>query len=268
MKTITWKGGARCAVSLGIDLDGETLWLSRDPEHARRPGVLSQGAYGPKVGAPLLLDLLERFALRATFFVPGWIAEQYPELVARIHRMGHEVGHHGYQHEWPDPDRPDEEAARFVQGLEALEHVTGERPVGFRSPAWELTPRTLPLLREHGFLYSSNLMDDLVPYVHDEGIVELPVQWLLDDAPYFMFQTRLPSRPIWPAEQVERAWLEEFRGIYALGGHFNLTVHPQFIGRPGRLRMLERVLAEIFSYPDVWAAPLRDVARYWQETHG
>lgn len=89
MRKVTWKGGARCAVSLGIDVDGETLWLSRDPEHARRPGVLSQGAYGPKVGVPLLLDMLERFAMRATFFVPGWIAERYPDVVARIHRMGH-----------------------------------------------------------------------------------------------------------------------------------------------------------------------------------
>lgn len=268
MRKVTWKGGARCAVSLGIDVDGETLWLSRDPENARRPGVLSQGAYGPKVGVGLLLDLLERFALRATFFVPGWIAERYPEMVARVHRMGHEVGHHGYLHEWPDPDRPDEEADRFVRALEVLERTTGVRPVGFRSPAWELTPRTLPLLREHGFLYTSNLMDDFVPYLHPEGLVELPVQWLLDDAPFFMFQTRPPSRPIWPAELVERAWLEEFRGIYHHGGHFNLTLHPQFIGRPGRLRMLERVLAEILSSADVWVAPLRDVAAYWQEANG
>ena len=268
MRKVTWKGGARCAVSLGIDVDGETLWLSRDPEHARRPGVLSQGAYGPKVGVPLLLDMLERFAMRATFFVPGWIAERYPDVVARIHRMGHEVGHHGYLHEWPDPDAPDAETARFEQGMAALERVTGVRPVGFRSPAWELTPRTLPLLQEHGMLYSSNLMDDLVPYLHPNGVVELPVQWVLDDAPYFMFQTRVPSRPIWPAEFVERAWLEEFHGIYQLGGHFNLTVHPQFIGRPGRLRMLERVLSAVHGYPDVWVAPLRDVAGYWQETQG
>jgi peptidoglycan-N-acetylglucosamine deacetylase len=268
MRTITWKGGARCAVSLGIDLDGETLWMSKDPENERRPGVLSQGAYGPKVGVQLLLEALERFAMRATFFVPGWIAETYPEVVARVHRMGHEVAHHGYRHEWPDPDAPDEEATRFRQGLAALEAVTGERPVGFRSPAWELTPRSLPLLVEEGFLYSSNLMDDLVPYLHPEGIVELPVQWLLDDAPFFMFQTRPPSRPIWPAELVEQAWLEEFHGLYQLGGYFNLTVHPQFIGRPGRLRMLERVLATVLTYPDVWVAPLREVARYWQETHG
>ncbi|TVR93572.1 MAG: polysaccharide deacetylase [Trueperaceae bacterium] len=268
MRRIAWKAGARCAVSIGIDVDGESLWLSKDPENERRPGVLSQGAYGPKVGLPLLLEMLERHALRATFFVPGWVAERYPEVIARAHRMGHEVAHHGYCHEWPDPDDPRGEEARFVRGLEALEHVTGQRPVGFRSPAWELTPRTLPLLREHGMLYSSNLMDDLAPYIHDEGIVELPVQWLLDDAPYFMFQTRVPSRPIWPAEHVERAWLEEFHGLYRLGGYFNLTLHPQFIGRPGRLAMLERVLSRISTYPDVWFASLRDVATYWRDTHG
>ena len=95
----------------------------------------------------------------------------------------------------------------------------------------------------------------------------MPVQWLLDDAPFFLFQTRLPSRPIWPAEWVLKAWQEEFHGIYRQGGFFNLTMHPQFIGRPGRLLMLEKMIRTILTYPDVWIAPLQDVAAYWKENN-
>jgi peptidoglycan-N-acetylglucosamine deacetylase len=233
--------------------------------------VLSQGAYGPKVGVPLLLDLLERFAMRATFFVPGWVAETLPGGDRPRPPHGPRGGRTtATSTSGPTPIVPDEEARpTSSRGSPRSNAVTGVRPVGFRSPAWELTPRTLPLLREHGFAYSSNLMDDLVPYLHPEGLVELPVQWLLDDAPYFMFQTRPPSRPIWPAELVEKAWLEEFHGLYQLGGHFNLTVHPQFIGRPGRLRMLERVLAAVLTATPTCGWPhCATSPRYWQETHG
>jgi peptidoglycan/xylan/chitin deacetylase (PgdA/CDA1 family) len=266
MRKIVWKAEARCAVGLTFDVDGETLWISKDPANENRLGVLSQGAYGPKVGVPLILDLLERFALHATFFVPGWIVEHYPQVIELIHRDGHEIGHHGYKHEWPDSEHPEIEQEVLLKGIEAIKTMTGEAPCGYRSPAWELTPNTLNFLKAEGFLYSSNLMDDLIPYLHPQDIVELPVQWLLDDAPFFLFQTRIPSRPIWPAEFVLKAWQEEFHGIYRYGGFFNLTMHPQFIGRPGRLQMLERLFQRIVSYPDVWVAPLKDVALYWKET--
>lgn len=264
MRDVTWPDGARCAASLTFDLDGETLWISHDPANARRPGMLSQGAYGPKVAVPLILDLLERSDLRATFFVTGWVAERYPETVARIHQAGHEIGHHGYLHEWPDSERPEQELEILHKGIECLKAVTGERPVGYRSPAWELSDNSLNFLRDEGFLYSSNLMDDFIPYIHPQGLVELPVQWLLDDAPFFLFRTRNPSRPIWPAHLVASAWKEEFHGIYHYGGFFNLTMHPQFIGRPGRLMMLEQFIQTIRSYPGVWLAPLREVAAYWK----
>lgn len=267
MRKIIWNAGARCAVSLTFDVDGETLWISKDPANESRPGVLSQGAYGPKVAVPLILKLLEQFGVQATFFVPGWIVEHYPQVIASIHRGGHEIGHHGYKHEWPDSDHPEIEKEVLLKGIDAIKGITDAQPCGYRSPAWELTPNTLNFLKEEGFLYSSNLMDDFVPYMHPQGIVELPVQWLLDDAPFFLFQTRLPSRPIWPAEFVLKAWREEFHGIYQHGGFFNLTMHPQFIGRPGRLQMLEQMLRHIFSYPDVWIAPLKDIAQYWKENN-
>lgn len=267
MRSIHWKGNARCAVSLTFDVDGETLWISKDPENENRTGVLSQGAYGPKVGVPLILDLLHRYEIAATFFIPGWIVERYPKMVGEIHRRGHEIGHHGYKHEWPDSKNPELEKEVLYKGISAIRKIVAERPCGYRSPAWELTPNTLNFLKEEGFLYSSNLMDDFIPYVHPQGIVELPVQWVLDDAPFFLFQTRPPSRSIWPAEFVLKAWQEEFHGIYQQGGFFNLTMHPQFIGRPGRLSMLEKMIQTIRTYPEVWHASLQEIAAYWKEKY-
>ncbi len=266
MKEISWPDGVQCAVTLTFDVDGETLWLSRDAANAERPGVLSQGAYGPKVAVPLILELLTRAGLRATFFVPGWIAERYPERIRAIHEAGHEVAHHGYLHEWPDPAHPEIEEDVLGRGMVAIQDVIGERPVGYRSPAWEFTPNTVRLLTQYGFTYSSNLMDDLRPYFHpgEARLIELPTQWLLDDAPFFLFSVKPPNRPIWPASHVFEAWQEEFRGLYRQRGLFNLTMHPQLIGRPGRLLMLEELLGFIRAFPGVWIATCREVAEYWR----
>ncbi len=261
-----WPANARCAVTLTFDVDGETLWLSRDAANKDKPGVLSQGAYGPKVAVPLILDVLTHFGVHATFFVPGWIAETYPDRIRAIHQAGHEVAHHGYLHEWPDSAHPELEEAVLQRGIAILQETTGVRPVGYRSPAWEFSTSTLRLITQYGFIYSSNLMDDMRPYFHSGAarLVELPTQWVLDDAPFFLFSVKPPNRPISPASHVLQAWQEEFRGLYRYGGLFNLTMHPQFIGRPGRLLMLEELLTYIQSFPGVWFATCRQVAEHWR----
>ncbi|WP_264844178.1 polysaccharide deacetylase family protein [Caldinitratiruptor microaerophilus] len=259
-----WPGEAAVAAMLTFDVDGESLWISREAENAQRVGVLSQGRYGPKVALGLILDLLDELDVKATFFVPGWVAERYPLEIREIAARGHELGHHGYLHEWPDPNDPAKEEAVLQRGLEILANLTGYRPVGYRSPAWEFTPSTLRFLRKFGFLYSSNLMDDIRPYWHaGEGapLLELPVQWVLDDAPFFMFSTRTP-RPIRPAAEVEQIWKEELDGLMEYGGLFNLTMHPQFIGRPGRLQMLRRVVAAL-RQRGAWLATGRQIAEFW-----
>ena len=132
---VTWPGGAQCAAMFTFDFDAETLWLSRDPSNWKKPGTLSQGLYGAKVGVPKILELLEESGLRATFFVPGWTAEKHTARVEAILSAGHEVGHHGYLHEWPDPDDPEGEETALDRGLEALQKTVGVRPKGYRSPA-------------------------------------------------------------------------------------------------------------------------------------
>jgi hypothetical protein len=109
-------------------------------------------------------------------------------------------------------------------------------------------------------------MSDFVPWQHEgTNLIELPVQWLLDDAPFFLYGGGRP-RPISSAENVFQAWTEEFHGIYHHGGLFNLTMHPQVIGRPGRLLMLERFVTWVHRFPNVWFATGSEVADYWRET--
>lgn len=259
-----WKDGAQCAVMLTFDVDAETLWLAGSLEHSDRIGLLSQGTYGARVGVPLVLHVLRRFDLRATFFVPGWVAEHHPDIVAAIVDQGHEIGHHGYLHEATIDLSEDEERQVLERGIKALRRVIDRTPLGYRSPSWELTGRTLRLLEQYGFRYSSNLMSHFLPWQHpDTHLIELPVQWLLDDAPFFLFRPGPGSRPIQPAQHAFQAWVEEFQGIYRFGGLFNLTMHPQLIGRPGRILMLERLIEHILSYPHVWIATGLEVADYW-----
>jgi peptidoglycan/xylan/chitin deacetylase (PgdA/CDA1 family) len=269
MSSIVWPAGARCAVFLSFDFDSETNWISRDPDNVHRPGTLSQGTYGAKVGVPKLLELLRDEELRATFFVPGWVAEHRTERVEQILAGGHEVGHHGYLHKWPDPAKPEEELDELQRGLEALQNRLGVRPAGYRSPAGETSLRTLNLLADNGFLYDSSLMDDVVPYDHvlpdgRMGPVELPWHWSLDDAP-FMLSSIKAHRPIFTNDHILDIWQAEFRAIHEWGGLFTLVMHPQAIGRPSRLELLKRFIAYTRGFSGVWYATGREISHAWRK---
>jgi peptidoglycan/xylan/chitin deacetylase (PgdA/CDA1 family) len=253
---------------LTFDVDAETLWLAGDITNLSKPGLLSQGTYGARVAVPLILDLLRRRHLTATFFTPGWTAENHRNILQAVHAQGHELGHHGWIHELPTNLTRAEEEDVLQKGIAALSAITGTTPAGYRSPAWEFSANTLELLKEYGFRYSSNMMSHFIPWQHPESeLIELPVQWILDDAPFFLFRTGPGARPIHSAAAVQQVWTEEFQGIYRYGGLFNLTMHPQIIGRPGRLIMLERFIDHMASFPDVWFATGSEVADYWRE-HG
>jgi peptidoglycan-N-acetylglucosamine deacetylase len=259
-----WKDGAQCAVALTFDLDAETLWLNGSFENLDKTGLLSQGTYGPRRAVPLILEMLQRRRLPATFFIPYWTVENHQEVIRTIVDAGCEIGHHGYIHEHPTNLDVTEEERILSTGIEVIERIAGSRPVGYRSPAWEFSANTVDLLVKHGFEYSSNLMSDFIPWMHDgTNLVELPVQWIIDDAPFFKFSVT-SARPMSSAANVYQVWSEEFQGIYRHGGLFNLTMHPQIIGRPGRMLMLERFLDMINSYPGIWFAQLRDIAEYWR----
>jgi peptidoglycan/xylan/chitin deacetylase (PgdA/CDA1 family) len=240
---------SKIQVALTFDLDGETLWLSRDKTNPVGPVMKSQGAYGPKVAVPRILSLLKKYDIKATFFVPGWITERYERLCDSILRDGHEIGHHGYLHEWPNRTAPDEEKDTFNRAIEILEKVTGYKPYGYRAPGWEFSNITLDLLLEHGMIYSSNMMDSEQPYEHiidgrPSGLIELPVSWTLDDAAFFMFGITTSGYAIANSNSVMEIWKEEFDGMYdeGAGKIYVLTLHPQIMGRPSRMAGLERLI--------------------------
>ncbi len=166
-EAIRWKHGARCAVTLSFDVDGETPWIYRDKALADRPLHMSMGAYGPKTGVPRILALLDRYDIKAGFFIPGWIVERYPDLCREIVRRGHEVGHHGYLHEKPFflASREEEEAL-LEKSVEIFQQVLGVKPLGSRAPSADPSQHTMDLLKKHGFVYHSNMMDADLPYLH------------------------------------------------------------------------------------------------------
>ncbi len=255
-----WPEGAGCAVAFTFDFDAEEVWIGDDPANAQRPGVLSQGTYGAKVAVPLVLEILARQDVRATFFVVGRVAERYPERVGEILAAGHEIAHHGYTHRNPGDLSSEDEESELVQGKRILESL-GARVTGYRSPSWELSPETIGLLERHGFAYSSNLMDDIRPYLHRRAaVVEVPVQWILDDAAHFWFASSSWDKKIATVAEVRSIWTAEFEGIRALGGACVFAMHPQIIGRPGRLSFLESFIEYVKQKPGVWVATIDDIA--------
>ena len=256
---MTWPSDARCAVAFTFDFDAEEVWLAGDPDAASKPGLLSMGAYGADVGVPEILRLLDRRGLPATFFVPGRVAEMHPDRVRDIVAAGHELGAHGYTHRSPTSLTRVEEEEELRKTKTILEGF-GTAVRGYRSPAWEFSVNTLELLAGHGIGYSSNLMDRLHPYRHPNGVVELPVQWLLDDAAHFWFSPDEWVKKISTPSEVREIWEEELLGIRDLGGLCVLTMHPQVIGRPSRLRFLDSFMGMVQELDGVWVAGCADIA--------
>jgi peptidoglycan/xylan/chitin deacetylase (PgdA/CDA1 family) len=238
-------------VALTFDVDAEALWLNRDPANAQRPVTMSLGRYGPNVGVPKILRLLKRRGIAATFFVPGWVAERHPDAIRSILAEGHEIAHHGYLHEWVTRLTPAEEEAVLILGLEAIQRVTGHRPIGYRAPAWQLTDRSYDLLAKHDFRYSANMMDADGPYVVTTGdgkrLAELPVSWALDDSSLYLYDLQLPNPKLTPNEDVLSLWCGEFDGLYEDGTACVHTMHPQLTGRSYRLKALDAFIDHIVA---------------------
>ena len=248
-----------------FDLDVETMWTSRDPKNAERPIIMSQGAYGWKVGLGRVLKLLERYSVHATFFVPGLVIEQRPQVVDMILEKGHEIAHHSWSHKWIVNMSPEEEREEMSRGFEIIERTTGRPPAGYRSPAAEFSPITLELLQEYGFGYSSNYFDDDSPYLHVingnlTDIVEYPFHWVLDDAPFFQYSITLPGRTMQAPSAVLEAWKLEFDMLYEEDREFVLAMHPQIIGRPSRIKALEGLIQHIQKHDDIWFGRCDEVA--------
>jgi peptidoglycan-N-acetylglucosamine deacetylase len=263
-----------------FDFDAMSSWIGT--MKSRNPSMISRGQFGA-VAIPRILDLLDAHGVRSTFAVPGHSAYAFPRLVAQIRDRGHELAHHGWVHE--NPADFDEAGERRVleRGLEALQRVAGVKPEGYRSPAWDLSERSVDLLLEYGFLYDSSCMgDDFHAYYLRSGdrwsrdsayrfgrtssLVELPVTWGLDDFPPFEFVLGT-NEGLKAPSAVEESWRGDFDWAYAHcpGGIFNLTLHPQTIGRGHRMLLLDRLLGHMSERDGVVFETLGAYARRWRE---
>ncbi|MDF1737920.1 MAG: polysaccharide deacetylase [Verrucomicrobiales bacterium] len=262
-----WPVGKRCAVMLCFDVDGETTVLSEEAALAGRLTTMSQCAYGPRVGVPRILGLLDHLEVPSTFFIPTWIVEQHPKMTGAIMDAGHEIGAHGHLHEKLATLSPEEEEAVLERSLKIFREEVGIRPTGYRAPWFEINPGTVDLLHHHGFEYNASLMGDDVPFQHENGLVEIPGNWMLEDWEQFAFN----ADPAWgfvpeDCDKVFRLWWDEFEAMRDYGCCFVLTLHPWLSGRPSRVKLLERLITGILESNDAWVATGSEIAD-WVSRH-
>ena len=259
-----WPGGARCAVALSFDSDHETNELR---EGGQSIGRLSQGQYGARQGVPRILEILGRRGAKASFFVPAVTALLYPDEQRRVVAEGHEVAIHGWIHERNSELPREAERELQMRSADALEKVTGRRPVGIRTPSWDFSPDTLAITREMGLLYDSSLMADVDCYEllmdgEPTGVVELPVEWMRDDAVYFNMNRFAALRPYTPPADVFDIFRREFDAAYREGGIFQLTMHPHITGYRSRVWILDELIGHMRTHEGVWFATHAQIAAY------
>ena len=273
----------KISVCLTFDFDAISLWIGGF--RATSLSAISRGEFG-RVGAERLLTMLREENIRSTWFIPGHSAETYPHIVELIVAGGHEIGNHGYLHS--RPKSPEDEASILDRGNDVLTRMTGQRPLGYRSPGAGLSYNMVELLRQRGFAYDSSLMgDDFSPYYLRSGdvasndgpyifgkpidVVEIPFTWGLDDFPAFEYVTsRAGIQPgLSSPSAVYEIWAGDFDYLYDhIGeGVYTLTMHPQVIGRGHRLLMLERLIRHIQSHRGVEFKTMLEVATSWKQSH-
>lgn len=271
--TVRLPEGKRIALTLTFDFDASSVWMTSFGKTS--PAYMSRGEYGACVAVPRILDLLDKYGLKTTFFVPGHTAETFPEVTREILARGHEIGHHGYVHEDPTDLTAEEEERILVRGLESLDKL-GVKPLGYRSPGFDFSTHTLGLLEKYGFVYDSSLMGtDFYPYhpapvqVHFDRaneygapspLVEFPLSWYLDDFPHAEFvQFRTGMKP---QSQIFEIWKTslDYGLEHAPNALMDVAMHPQVSGRPHMITMLEEFIRYALER-DCWIAPFREVLK-------
>lgn len=262
LKPAQWPGGNRVAVALSFDVDNATMALSQGNLDYE---VLSRGEYGAVDGLPRLLRLLDAHQVPASFFIPAVSALLHPQMVPDIlKRERHEIGIHGWIHErLPVLNDEKEEQRLLTQSIDTLTKLMGKRPVGYRAPSWKFSQYTLKQVIDAGFLYDSSLMasDDAYEVNLDgvpTGLVELPIERIVDDAPYFgAADGSMPS-----PQQVLEVFQSEFDVAYEEGGLYVLTMHPHYMGHRSRVAVLDRLIRHMKGKPGVWFATHEAIATH------
>src|SRR5256886_2363963 len=260
----SWKNGARCAFAISFDSDHETNELR---EGGKSIGRMAWGQYGNRVGVPRILKLLKKYDVPGTFYVPAVAALLHPDEQRRLIAEGHEIGIHGWIHELNSTLPYEAERDLMLRSADTLEEITGVRPVGVRTASWDFSPSTLAIEKEMGLLYDSSLMSDEDCYEllldgEPTGIVELPVEWVRDDAVYFAMNRFSALRPYTPPPDVFDIFRRELDAAWEEGGIFQLTMHPHHIGYRSRIWIIDELIRHAKAKGSVWFATHEEVARF------
>lgn len=276
MDNIKWPKGKKSAVMFTFDLDGDTTWENGNvglPNGEKYIKSLSVGQYGPKRCVDMILDKLDKYKVKATFFIPGLTVERYPEVVKKIDAAGHEIGHHGYAHERFAGKSTEEQIDIIEKSQSIFKKLIGREVTGFRTPSGDWAKNTPKLLYERGFRYSSSMRGDDRPYRtvidgKETDFIEIPTKWEVDDY-VAMAYNLYPAEPsgqdrISCYKNVQENFMKEFEGHHKYGLCISYMNHPQVIGSPGRIQILEYLLKNISTREDVWVATGSEIADWYR----
>ena len=263
----TWPNGARVAVCLSVDPDNFSITLNAGNTN---PVAISSGEYGALDGLPRMLKLFDQHNIPASFYIPAVAAMMHPEMIQEINkRKHHEVAIHGWIHENPMAlDDPVEEWRLISQAMDLLERQWGRRPVGNRNPSWTMSTHTVGLLKKAGLLYDSSLqaMDEPHEILLDgqpTGLIELPVNWIIDDSPMYGATGDFPS-----PRMIMQTFKDDFDVAYKEGTMFMLTMHPHITGQRTRIGQLDDLIVYMKSKPGVWFATAEEIAKWIKQQLG
>jgi peptidoglycan/xylan/chitin deacetylase (PgdA/CDA1 family) len=229
-------------VCLTFDFDAESVQIREREELGR----VSKGQFAVRRGIPRILNLLKKHRIKGTFFTCGWVAEEYPELVKEIVSDNHELGAHGYLHEYFDQLSSFQERIIIEKMTDPLKKFTNQVK-GFRAPYWQLSPNTLKFISEAGYIYDSSLFSDDRPYIIQSlNLIEFPVEWFLDDWVIFEIHQHSPTAAfdIWKSQFDAFIELDDIPSNRRI---FTLTCHPAAIGHLYRLNVLEKLITHMKS---------------------
>jgi len=265
-----------------FDFDAISGWIARG---MTSPSPISRGEFGPNVAVSRILALLKKYAVPASWYIPGHTLETYPDPCRQVCDAGHEIGHHGWTHRPPASLTREQEEEELVRANEQIKKLAGCYARGYRSPSWDLSPHSVELLLKHGFIYDSSMMgDDYTPYRVRQGdiielekpavfgketpLIEMPISWTLDDYPHFEF-VRTPTviqQGLMNANNVLANWLDDFMYLRdnLEWGVITYTFHPFVIGRGHRMMALEKLIQTLKEQGVVFMK-LEDAAAEYQK---
>lgn len=288
----------RALCCYGVDIDAVSGWLNTKTGAPANPTDISRGIFGATVGIDRLLRLFDKYGITATWFTPAHTAESFPSQILKIIAAGHEIGLHGYTHEFVSMLTERQQRDVLEKSIAVLTDMVGKKPRGWTAPAWSTSRETVRLLEEYGIEYDHSFMHhDSQPYylpdfekssytetdtakdaahwmhplttLRASSVVEIPANWHLDDWPPFQLSLSQPStHGFVDTAVIERLWREQFEFLYRECPEdgsfvFSISVHPQVSGKPQVVMLHERLIEWINGHEGVeWMSMERVVDEF------